>query len=151
MRSILQRVSKASVTVDGEIVGEIGAGLLVLVGAEVGDAEAEAEATAEKLAVLRIFEDDDGKMNRSAEDVGAEFLVVSQFTLGASLRKGRRPSFNHAAPPPVAEPLVEHVIAALRRRGFRVAEGRFGAMMEVALVNDGPVTFVLDARDGRVV
>ena len=150
MRSILQRVSRAAVTVGGETVGEIGRGLLVLVGVEKGDAGAEATALAAKLAGLRAFTDAEGKMNLDAAAVGGEFLVVSQFTLGASLAKGRRPSFNSAAPPDLAQPLVEQVMADLRTRGFRVEGGRFGAEMRVELVNDGPVTFVLDVRDGRV-
>ena len=150
MRSILQRVSSASVRVGGEVVGAIGRGLLILVGIEDGDGAAEVEATVKKLLGLRIFEDDAGKMNRDLGTVGGAILVVSQFTLGASLAKGRRPSFNHAAHPSVAEPLVEELMARLRRDGVRVEGGRFGAMMEVELVNDGPVTFVLDVRDGRV-
>lgn len=151
MRSVLQRVKKASVTVDGEVVGEIGNGVLALVAVEKGDGPAEVKATAEKLAGLRIFEDEEGKMNLDAADAGGAFLVVSQFTLAASLRKGRRPSFDDSAPPAVAEPLVEELTEALRAAGYRVEGGVFGAHMEVALVNDGPVTFVLDAKDGRVV
>ncbi len=150
MRSILQRVTKAAVRVDGETVGEIGRGMLVLVGVEHGDGAADASALAAKLAGLRIFTDPDGKMNLDSAAVGGEFLVVSQFTLGASLAKGRRPSFNSAAHPDQARPLVEQVMAELGTRGFRVAGGRFGADMQVELVNDGPVTFVLDVKDGRV-
>lgn len=150
MRSILQKVQAASVVVDGETVGAIDRGLLVLVGVATGDTPADAEATADKLATIRLFEDDDGKMNLDASAAGAELLVVSQFTLAASLRKGRRPSFNDAARPEQAEPLVEAIVESLRRRGFRVAEGRFGAHMDVHLINDGPVTFVVDVRDGRV-
>lgn len=150
MRSLLQRVTEASVTVDGEIVGAIGKGVLLLVGVEPDDGPAEVAATAEKLAGLRIFEDAEGKMNLDAERADAAFLVVSQFTLAASLKKGRRPSFDAAARPEVAEPLVDALAETLRERGFEVAGGRFGAHMEVRLVNDGPVTFVLDARDGRV-
>ena len=150
MRAILQRVSKSVVRVGGEAVGEIGRGMLVLLGVEKGDGPREASALAAKLAGLRVFTDAEGKMNLDSAAAGGEFLVVSQFTLGASLAKGRRPSFNSAAHPDAARPLVEQVMADLEGRGFRVAGGRFGAMMEVELVNDGPVTFVLDVRDGRV-
>ncbi len=151
MRAILQRVEKAAVLVGGETVGEIGRGMLVLVGVEKGDGRAEAAALAAKLAVLRVFNDAEGKMNLDSATAHGEFLVVSQFTLCASLAKGRRPSFNSAAHPDQARPLVEEVAAALAARGFRVAGGRFGADMRVELVNDGPVTLVLDVRDGRVV
>ncbi len=151
MRAVLQRVSKAAVRVAGETVGEIGRGMLVLVGVEHGDGSAEATALAAKIAGLRIFTDGEGKMNLDSAAVGGEFLVVSQFTLGASLAKGRRPSFNAAAHPDQARPLVEEVMAELTNRGFRVAGGRFGADMQVELVNDGPVTFVLEVRDGRVI
>jgi len=144
MRLLLQRVTRAAVRVCGETVGEIGRGVLVLVGVERGDGEAEAEAAAKKLATLRIFEDADGRMNLDAGAVSGEFLVVSQFTLAGSLAKGRRPSFDRAAPPEVAEPLVEALVEALRGHGHPVATGRFRARMEVELVNDGPVTFVLD-------
>ena len=150
MRSILQRVTRAVVRVDGQTVGEIGRGMLVLLGVEKGDGPAEAAALVAKLAGLRIFTDPEGKMNLDSAAIGGEFLVVSQFTLGASLAKGRRPSFNSAAHPDLARPLVEAVMADLANRGFRVAGGRFGADMQVELVNDGPVTFVLDVRDGRV-
>ena len=151
MRAILQRVSNASVRVGGETVGRIGRGLLVLVGVEEGDGPGEVRALADKLAHLRVFEDEAGKMNLDAEAAGGAFLIVSQFTLAARLARGRRPSFDPAARPEVAEPLVEALVADLEGRGFRVAGGRFGARMEVELVNDGPVTFVLDVRDGRVV
>lgn len=151
MRTILQRVKSAAVGVDGEVVGAIGRGVLALVGVECGDGEGEVLATAKKLAQLRLFEDAEGRMNLDSAAAGGAFLVVSQFTLAASLIKGRRPSFNHAAPPAEAEPLVEAVAAELAGRGFEVAGGRFGARMEVELVNDGPVTFVLDVRGGRVV
>lgn len=150
MRAVLQRVVKSSVEVAGDIVGEIGRGVVVLVAAERGDGPADVAAMAEKLAVLRLFEDEAGKMNLNAEQAGGAFLVVSQFTLGASLRRGRRPSFNDAAPPAEAEPLVEALVADLRRRGFEVATGRFAASMQVHLSNDGPVTFVLDVKNGRV-
>lgn len=149
MRAVLQRVHKASVRIVEEsqetTVGAIDAGMLVLVGVERGDGLAEAAALAGKLAHLRIFEDDRGRMNRNAEAVGGAFLIVSQFTLaGRPLDRGRRPSFNDAAPPDQAAPLVDAVVEALRARGLTVATGRFGAQMRVDLVNDGPVTFVLD-------
>lgn len=147
MRLVLQRVSAASVKVAGETVGEIGRGLLVLVGIERGDSANGAEkvrAAADKLAGLRVFEDEAGKMNLDLAAVGGAFLVVSQFTLAGSVARGRRPSFDRAAPPAEAEPLVDALVADLRGRGFRVETGRFRAMMEVALVNDGPVTLVAD-------
>ncbi len=144
MRIVLQRVTAAAVRVDGEVVGEIGRGILALVGVERGDSAAAAEAAAEKLAGLRIFADAQGRMNLDAGAAGGAFLVVSQFTLAGSLARGRRPSFDAAAPPEVAAPLVEALVAALRRRGQTVATGRFRAHMEVTLVNDGPVTFVLE-------
>lgn len=151
MRAILQRVESAAVRVDGEVVGVIGRGVVALVGAERGDGPAEAAVLARKMAEIRLFEDPQGRMNLDAAAVGGAFLVVSQFTLAASLVKGRRPSFNGAAAPAEAEPLVERVIAELAARGLTVAGGRFGARMRVELVNDGPVTFVVDVRDGRVV
>lgn len=144
MRLILQRVSSAAVRVGEETVGEIGRGILVLVGVAKGDDPSKVEAAAHKLATLRIFEDDQGRMNLDAAAARGSFLVVSQFTLAASLDRGRRPSFDPAAPPEVAAPMVEALVQALRERGFQVATGRFGARMEVELVNDGPVTFVLD-------
>jgi D-tyrosyl-tRNA(Tyr) deacylase len=137
---VLQRVTRASVAVDGEVVGAIDRpGLVALVGVTHTDGPAEAERLAGKISELRILRDE-----RSVLDTGAPVLVVSQFTLYADLRKGRRPSWGAAAPGPVAEPLVEAVVAALRDRGVEVATGRFGAMMEVSLVNDGPVTLVVD-------
>ena len=144
MRLVLQRVSTASVKVAGETVGEIGRGLLVLVGIERGDGPEKVRAAADKLAGLRVFEDEAGKMNLDLAAVGGAFLIVSQFTLAGSVARGRRPSFDLAAPPAEAEPLVEALVAELRGRGFRVETGRFRAMMEVALVNDGPVTLVVD-------
>lgn len=146
MRLILQRVRTASARVGGETVGAIGRGLLVLAGVEQGDTAVQAEEAAEKLAGLRVFEDADGKMNLDAAAAGAAYLVVSQFTLAASLDRGRRPSFDRAAPPAEAARLLELLVERLRRGGFTVATGRFGARMEVELVNDGPVTFVLDVR-----
>lgn len=144
MRLVLQRVSTAAVTVGGEVVGRIGRGLLVLVGVEAGDGPEQVEAAARKLSGLRVFEDDAGRMNLDVEAVGGAFLVVSQFTLAGSLVKGRRPSFDRAAPPEQAEPLVDALAAGLAQAGHRVETGRFRAHMEVSLVNDGPVTFVLD-------
>jgi D-aminoacyl-tRNA deacylase len=144
MRLILQRVSAASVKVAGEVVGEIGRGLLVFVGVERGDGPEQARAAAEKLAGLRVFEDDAGKMNLDLAAAGGAFLVVSQFTLAGSIARGRRPSFDRAAPPEEALPLVEALVADLRARGFRVETGRFRAHMEVALVNDGPVTLAAE-------
>ncbi|HSS78465.1 MAG TPA: D-aminoacyl-tRNA deacylase [Thermoanaerobaculia bacterium] len=144
MRLVLQRVSAAAVKVAGETVGEIGRGLLVLVGIERGDGADQVRAAADKLAGLRVFEDAAGKMNLDLAAVEGAFLVVSQFTLAGSLARGRRPSFDRAAPPAEAEPLVDALVADLRGRGFRVETGRFRALMEVALVNDGPVTLVAD-------
>jgi D-aminoacyl-tRNA deacylase len=146
VRLVLQRVRRAAVRVGEETVGEIGTGVLVLAAAENGDGPAEAAAAAAKLSQLRLFEDADGRMNLDARAVGGAFLVVSQFTLAASLARGRRPSFDGAAPPAEAEPLVAALAAGLRAAGHPVATGRFGARMEVELVNDGPVTFVLDVR-----
>lgn len=147
MRAVVQRVSSARVTVAGEITGEIGAGLLVLLGVAQGDTEADGEWLAQKIAALRIFEDDAGKMNRSLFDTTGGALVVSQFTLLASTSKGTRPSFNAAAAPALAIPLYEKFVAQLSAAlGRPVATGRFGAMMDVALVNAGPVTLVIDSR-----
>ncbi|MEO8505492.1 MAG: D-aminoacyl-tRNA deacylase [Acidobacteriota bacterium] len=146
MRLILQRVSRASVRVGTETVGEIGRGILILAGIERGDGRDQVRAAIGKLIGLRIFEDADGKMNLDAAAVNGEFLVVSQFTLAGSLERGRRPSFDGAAPPADAEPLIEALVEGLRARGASVATGRFRAHMEVELVNDGPVTFVLDVR-----
>ncbi len=150
MRAVVQRVSEAEVVVGGRQVAAIGPGLLALVGVAPGDGEAEAEALAAKLAGLRIFADGDGKMNLSVADAGGAVLVVSQFTLLADVRKGRRPSFVGAAAPEVAEPLVERVAALVEGHGVECRTGRFGAMMEVRLVNDGPVTLVLDVAGGKV-
>ena len=145
MRVVLQRVSEARVIVDGRAVGEIGVGYLLLVGFTEGDSMAEAEWMAEKVIGLRVFQGEDGKMNRDLEDVGGSLLVVSQFTLYGDTRKGRRPSFLHAASPDVAIPLYEGLVTLLEARlPGRVATGEFGAMMDVSLVNDGPVTLVLD-------
>lgn len=144
MRLVIQRVSSASVKVEGETVGAIGRGLLVLVGIERGDGPGQVRAAADKLAGLRVFEDEAGKMNLDTAAIGGAFLIVSQFTLAGSLERGRRPSFDRAAPPDEAAPLVEALVADLRQRGYPVETGRFRAHMEVALVNDGPVTFLAD-------
>ena len=144
MRLILQRVSRAAVRVDGEVVGQIGRGLLVLAGVERGDGPEQAVKAAVKLAGLRLFEDGDGKMNLNLAQVGGAVLLVSQFTLAASLARGRRPSFDKAAAPEVAEPLIQRLGTELEQRDLPVAHGRFGAHMEVESINDGPVTFVLD-------
>ena len=144
MRAVVQRVSRAAVRVNGETVGACSAGLLVLVGARPDDTSETAERLAAKVARLRIFPDDDGRFDRSLLDVGGEALVVSQFTLVADTRKGNRPSFTAAAPPEQAEPLVERFADALRAEGVHVETGIFGARMEVELVNDGPVTVVVD-------
>lgn len=146
MRAVLQRVSQARVEVASETVGAISQGLLVLLGVEQEDAEQDAELLAKKTAELRLFEDDGGKMNLSVEDIGGELLVVSQFTLAADCRKGRRPGFSRAAPPEEANRLYQHYVALLRQRGLTVATGRFQAMMQVTLTNDGPVTFLLDSN-----
>ena len=144
MRAVVQRVSSASVRVDGELIGAVGRGALVLLGVLEGDGERDAVQLAEKGAGFRYFADDEGRMNLAAAEVGGALLVVSQFTLAADGRKGRRPSFDKAADPLVAEELYERFVAHLRGLGLVVETGRFGAMMEVELVNDGPVTFVLD-------
>lgn len=145
MRAVLQRVRRAKVTVGGAVVGDIAAGWLVLLGVGPADAPAHAEWLADKVANLRAFADAGGKMNLSVQDVGGSVLVVSQFTLYGDCQKGRRPSFMGAAPPAAAEPLYEAFVAALKMLGVPVATGRFAADMQVELVNDGPVTFVLDA------
>lgn len=144
MRVLLQRVSEASVTVDGQIVGEIGPGLLLLVGVGHGDSEREAEWLAEKVAGLRLFADDEGKMNRAVTDIGGSALVISQFTLYGDASRGRRPSFTEAGPPALANRLYEHFATHLARLGVPVARGVFQADMKVALVNDGPVTLMLE-------
>jgi D-tyrosyl-tRNA(Tyr) deacylase len=144
MRVVLQRVSKASVRIDGRMVGSVGAGFCVLVGFTHSDTPAQVEWMADKIAGLRLFPDAEGKMNVGLAEVGGAVLVVSQFTLYGDSEKGRRPSFIDAARPEVAIPLYEAFIAALRSRGLEVETGRFGAMMEVELVNDGPVTLILE-------
>lgn len=151
MRVVIQRVRQASVTVDGSVVGEIGVGFLCLVGVTHEDGPEEVEALAEKIAGLRVFPDGDGRMNRSIVDAGGAVLAVSQFTLYGDVRRGRRPSFTEAADPAVAAPIVDDFVEALSRRGVPVETGRFGAMMDVELLNDGPVTLVVEAVRGRVV
>lgn len=146
MRAVIQRVSRARVVIDGETVGEIGAGLLVLLGVTHEDTAEAAAWLADKVVGLRIFNDADGKMNLAIGDVGGGMLVVSQFTLYGDCRKGRRPSFIDAARPEVAIPLYEAFVNAVKALGVRVATGRFGAMMQVELVNDGPVTLVIDTK-----
>lgn len=147
MKALVQRVSEARVEIEGAVVGAIGRGLLVLVCAEPNDAPAEVDRLARKLANLRIFEDDAGKMNRSLLEIGGGALVVSQFTLAADVRKGNRPSFIGAAPPELGEALYERFCAALAAQGVPVATGSFGACMAVHLINDGPVTIWLDTRE----
>src|SRR5438067_1581357 len=146
MRVVIQRVSRARVTVGGEVVGEVGRGLLVLLGVTHGDTIEGARRLAEKTVGLRVFADDEGKMNRGVADVGGGVLVVSQFTLYGDAAKGRRPSFVAAAPPEVAVPLYEAFVDAVRALGVPVATGRFGAMMDVELVNQGPVTLIVDSK-----
>ena len=149
MRAVVQRVSSASVTVDGQTAGEIDHGLLVFVGVEKGDGPADAQYISGKIRDLRIFEDtavSSPHMNRSVQDVGGAVLVVSQFTLAGDCRKGRRPSFDAAAAPEIARPLYEEVVRSLEAGGIRVATGQFQAMMQVSLVNDGPITLLLDSR-----
>ena len=145
MRLILQRVSSAAVTIEGREIARIGAGILVLVGVEKGDDEGSVQRAVEELTSLRIFSDHTGRMNLDAASVNGAFLVVSQFTLAASLDRGRRPSFDSAARSSEAEPLVSLLVRQIAETGAEVAQGRFGAYMQVELVNDGPVTFVLDA------
>jgi D-tyrosyl-tRNA(Tyr) deacylase len=144
VRAVVQRVAEASVSVDGNVVASSGRGLLVLVGVAVDDDSAEAERLAGKVARLRIFENEDGKFDRSLSDVAGEALVVSQFTLTADTRKGNRPSFTDAAPPEHAETLYERFCVALEELGINVSRGVFGARMQVSLVNDGPVTVILE-------
>ena len=147
MRIVLQRVTQASVSVDDSVAGAIKHGLLILVGVADGDEETQAEALARKVAGLRIFADADGRFNESIQDIGGSALVVSQFTLHADVRKGRRPSFTGAARPEVAEPLIDHFAETLRAQGVPVETGVFGAMMSVELTNDGPFTIVIDSAD----
>ena len=148
MRAVVQRVSRAQVSVNGEITGQIGLGLLVLLGIGHDDTETDATCLAEKIAGLRIFEDDQGKMNRSLPEVGGSVLAVSQFTLYGDVRRGKRPSFDAAAPPEKARQLYEFFVEQIRAAGLRCATGRFQEMMKVELVNEGPVTILLDSAKG---
>ena len=145
MRCVIQRVNEASVTIDGECVGRIGRGFMILIGVNVDDTDKDLKYMAEKVPNLRIFEDDAGKMNRSLLDVGGEILAVSQFTLYGDARGGRRPSFSTAARPEQANALYEQLVAAWREQGIHVETGRFRAEMQVSLVNDGPVTMLMDS------
>ena len=147
MRILLQRVSRATVRVHGETMAEIGPGLLLLVGIGAADAFGEYDRLADKVVDLRVFEDDEGKMNRSLAEIGGEILVVPQFTLYGNVRRGRRPSWDGAAPPEIAADRIEAFARALEARGARVQRGQFGAHMEVDLVNDGPVTLWLDTAE----
>ncbi len=147
MRALIQRVTEASVSIDGTVEGAIGTGLLVLLGVADGDAEADAQYLADKVANMRIFADEQGRFNLSAQDVGAELLVVSQFTLYADTRRGRRPDFTRAAGPDEANRLYELTCRVFRDKGLNVATGRFQAYMRVQLVNDGPVTILVDSAD----
>ena len=147
MKAVLQRVIKAKVAVAGKRVGRIGTGILVLLGVEKGDGERDAEWLADKIVGLRIFEDDAGKMNRALREIGGELLVVSQFTLAGNCAKGRRPSFDDAAPTAEANRLYEYFVGRVRGMGVPVETGMFQAMMAVSLVNDGPVTFILESRE----
>jgi D-tyrosyl-tRNA(Tyr) deacylase len=144
MKAVIQRVTSASVVVDGRTAAEIGQGILVLLGVEKGDAEAQADWLAEKITGLRIFNDEAGKMNRSIQESGGSLLVVSQFTLAGNCAKGKRPSFDTAAPPEEGKRLYEYFVQAARRDGLPVETGIFQADMQVSLVNDGPVTFILE-------
>ena len=146
MKAVLQRVIRASVAVDGHVVGRIESGLLVLLGVARGDGRHDVQQVADKIESLRIFSDDQGKMNRSVTDVGGAILLVSQFTLLGDTAKGRRPGFDQAAPPDEARALYDEVAALLRAKGLRVEQGQFAAHMLVELVNDGPVTLLLDSR-----
>jgi D-tyrosyl-tRNA(Tyr) deacylase len=148
VRAVVQRVAQARVEVNGAIVGEIGRGLCVLLGVGQRDTEADADALCRKIVGLRVFEDDEGRFSRALDEVGGGLLVISQFTLYGDCRKGRRPSFSDAAPPTRAEALYEHFVARARDGTVPVATGRFGARMALALVNDGPVTLLLDSEPG---
>jgi D-tyrosyl-tRNA(Tyr) deacylase len=145
VKAVIQRVRRAAVEVDSQTVGAIGQGILVLLGVEKGDVDHDADQLADKIIALRIFEDQAGKMNRSLRDISGELLAVSQFTLAGNCTKGRRPSFDTAAPPVEANRLYEYFVAAVRRHGIPVQTGIFQAMMQVSLINDGPVTFILES------
>lgn len=144
MKAVIQRVTSASVTVEGSIVGQIGRGIMILLGVEKGDAEAQADWLVDKICGLRMFSDDDGKMNLSVQDIGGALLVVSQFTLAGNCSKGKRPSFDTAAPADEGKRLYDCFVAAAKRTGIQVETGIFQADMQVTLVNDGPVTFILE-------
>lgn len=146
MKAVIQRVSSASVTVEDTVAGRIGSGIMILLGIEKGDAEAQADWLVDKICGLRMFYDDDGKMNRSVVDIGGSLLVVSQFTLAGNCAKGKRPSFDTAAPADEGKRLYEYFVESARRTGIPVETGIFQADMQVALVNDGPVTFILEKR-----
>lgn len=150
MRVVIQRVSSARVTVESGAVGEIERGYVLLIGVARGDDQADVDTVVRKICEMRLFPDDTGRMNLSIEEVGGAVLVVSQFTLLAEMRRGRRPSYTDAADPTVAQPLVEAVCSGLVARGLAVERGVFGAHMQVSFVNDGPVTIILDVRDGQV-
>ncbi len=145
MRAVIQRVNDASVRVEDKMIAQIGTGILVFLGVGIHDSTKDADYLAQKISNLRIFEDEKGKMNRSLIETGGSMLVVSQFTLLADCRKGRRPSFVQAAPPEKADPLYEHFVTRVRQKGIEVATGRFQTMMAVSLVNDGPVTLILES------
>ena len=145
MRAVVQRVSRGSVAVEGQVVGEIGPGLLVLLGVARSDVNADADYLAEKIAGLRIFDDENGKMNLNVADVGGAVLAISQFTLYGDVRRGKRPSFDNAARPELARELYEYFVIQIRNRGLRCETGQFQAMMSVSLVNEGPVTVLLDS------
>ncbi len=147
MRAVVQRVARASVSIDGKIVGQINRGLVILVGVRNGDDDSDARFLADKCVNLRIFADEEGKFNLSALEVGGELLVISQFTLYGDTRKGRRPSFVDAAPPALSEPLYQRFVDYLRQSGLKVATGEFGAMMLVEIHNDGPVTIILESKE----
>ncbi|MBQ8669336.1 D-tyrosyl-tRNA(Tyr) deacylase [bacterium] len=144
MKALIQRVKRASVTIDGELYSQIGAGMLVFLGVEKGDTQENADKLAEKLAKLRIYEDENEKMNLSIQDVNGEMLIVSQFTLCGDCKKGTRPSFDKSAPPQMANELYEYFISQVKALGIPCQTGRFAAMMDVELVNDGPVTFMVE-------
>ena len=149
MRAVIQRAARAEVSVDDQVIGKIGPGLVILLGVGQNDTEADADYLASKLVGLRIFSDDEGKMNRSLLDTGGGALIISQFTLWGDCRKGRRPSFVQAAAPDIAEKLYEYFVRRVSDQGVETATGRFGAMMMVELVNDGPVTLIVESKNDR--
>ena len=144
MKALVQRVKRASVTIEGNLYSKIGKGILVLLGVEKGDDKSNAEKLAEKIAKLRIFEDENGKMNKSVSDIASEILIVSQFTLCGDCKKGTRPSFDKSAPPEIAEDLYEYLVEQFKTLNIPVSTGKFRAMMDVELINDGPVTFMIE-------